>query len=448
MQRLIKMAMAMSMLSVPLGLHAQISLSSAVDLALQSDPKVRMADASVRKAQAALEQTRDVYVPSVNANGGYGYGFGVPTGLPTIFSLSSQSLVFNFSQRDNIRAAASALEAAKLSLRETRDHVTEDVVVTYLNLNSDEKRLGVMTEEYQSATRLVAISQDRLTAGLDSQTNLLETRKTAAQIRLNQILLQDEADRLRDHLARLIGLPGNQLTTVPSSIPALPDAKTIVAGGSTGDSFGIQSALAAARSKQELAFGESRYRLRPQASLGINYSRIDTSQNEYTTYYPAFKGRSESAVSLYLQIDIPIYDKKHQDSANESAAEASRARYEAEDQRNTFLEGRFKLQHSASELEARSDLAEIDRDLAQENLKATIAQLTASSADTNRPQLTPKDEQSARVDADAKTIDLLDAQFQLDQVKVNMLRQSGELEDWIKAASRTPEPIPSAVDKH
>ena len=52
MQRLIKMAMAMSMLSVPLGLHAQISLSSAVDLALQSDPKVRMADASVRELRS------------------------------------------------------------------------------------------------------------------------------------------------------------------------------------------------------------------------------------------------------------------------------------------------------------------------------------------------------------------------------------------------------------
>src|ERR1700723_123284 len=125
------------------GASAQISLSLAVDLALKNDPKVKMSEASVQKAQAALEETKDVYVPTMSANVGYGEGFGVPTDLPKVFSISSQSLVFNFSQHDNIRAAASGLASAKLALKDMREQVEEDVAVTYLNLDIDDQSLDV-----------------------------------------------------------------------------------------------------------------------------------------------------------------------------------------------------------------------------------------------------------------------------------------------------------------
>ena len=118
------------------GASAQISLGTAVDLALKNDPKVKMSEAAVEKAQAALEGTKDVYVPTLTADAGYGQGFGVPTSLPTVFSLTSQSLVFNFSQHDNIRAAAAGLAAAKFALKDMREQVEEDVAVTYLNLES------------------------------------------------------------------------------------------------------------------------------------------------------------------------------------------------------------------------------------------------------------------------------------------------------------------------
>ena len=59
-----------------------------------------------------------------------------------------------------------------------------------------------------------------------------------------------------------------------------------------------------------MSFGENRYRLRPQMVFGVNYSRIDTGQNDYTNYYPGFKGKSENAVSVYIEMTIPIYDRQ------------------------------------------------------------------------------------------------------------------------------------------
>jgi outer membrane protein TolC len=415
---------------------AQISLSSAVGLAEHTDPRIKMAEASVKKAAAALKETYDTYVPSVDLNAGYGKGVGVPTSLPTVFSLSGQSLAYNFSQKDNIRSASSGLDAAKLQLRDTREQVDEDVAVTYINLDNALRRGAATAQELGFATRVTTIIQERLDAGRDTRVDLLKARRTAKEIELQQLQIADDIDTLSDHLARLIGLPGNHLTTVSSSIPPLPPV-TALSDNQTR-SLGVQSAFAIAKSKQESAFGASRYRLRPQFVLGMNYSRIDTGQNDYTEYYPNFAGKSDNAESIYINVQIPLFDRKHEDEAHQAQAEAARAHFEAQNAQDKFFEGRLKLQHSTAELEAHSELAEIDRELAQEQLNTILVQLTAASGDSGEQQMTPKDEQNARLQERAREIDLLNAQFQLSQAEINLLRQTGHLDDWLKAPTTTP----------
>ncbi|MBB5059825.1 outer membrane protein TolC [Granulicella aggregans] len=410
--------------------QAQISFSSAVDLALRSDPKIKAADAGIEKARAALSSVRDTFIPSASANGGYGTSTGVPLGVPVVFSLSSQSQLFSFAQRDNTRAATAALQAALLAAEESRDQVTEDVAVTYLNLDNSQRRQAAMAQEYSYAQKLTNIVQDRLEAGHDARIELLKAKRTAAQIHLQLLQIEDQITGLSDHLSRLVGLPGNRLSSVSSSIPSLPAITTLT--GDAPDSFGVQSSMAVARSKQYVAFGEEHYRFRPQISFSANYSRISTSHTNYIDYYPGFKQMSESAASIGIGITLPLYDRLHEDRARETAAEAHRAQFEAEDQRNQFLEGRARLQHSAQELAARSDLAGIDRELAQEQLDIVLAQLSADNGSSGGPLMTPKDEQNARLQERARAIDLLEAEFQLNQAQINLMRQTGQLDTWLK----------------
>lgn len=421
---------------------AQISFTSAIDLAMRNDPKLKAVEARVQKARAEVAATRDAFIPSATARGGYGKSTGVPLGVPEVFSLSSQSLLFSLSQRDDERAAAAGLEAATLAFQEARDEVAEDVAITYLNLNNAEQRRSAMTDEHGYASRLVAIVQDRLEAGRDSQIELLQARRTVALIHLQQLQIDDEVATLSSHLARILGLPGDSLTTVPDSIPPpLPITDMV---SQAGDSPGIQSAFAVAKSKQELAFGESRYRLRPQISFGATYSRIDTSQTNYSEYYPGFISKSLNAASIGLQITLPLYDRGQEDRSRQARAESNRARYDAEDQRNQFLDGRYRLQHSASQLSARIELARIDRDLAQQQLEVVLLQLTPGGSSSSAAPVTPKDEQNARVQERARTIDLLNAEFQLNQAQVNLMRQNGQLQSWLKSVPATSVASPSA----
>ena len=84
-------------------LGAQVSLTSAVDLSLRNSPRVQLAEADVRKADATLSETHDVYIPTLSAGGsGYGRSYGYPQGQPSVLNVQTQSLVFNYSQRDYI----------------------------------------------------------------------------------------------------------------------------------------------------------------------------------------------------------------------------------------------------------------------------------------------------------------------------------------------------------
>jgi len=439
----LRTATGLLLLAAAAGVSAQISLAPAVDLALRNDPRVKMAEQDVMKARASLAEAHDAYIPTASIAGGYGTSIGVPLSVPTVFSFSSNSLLFNFSQQDYIRAAAAGLKAAELAAQEMRDKVAEDATLTYLDLDNAEQRAAAMDQEYEDANRLIAIVQQRLDAGQDTQIDLLKARRTAAQIRLSRLHVEDEVATLSDHLDRLLGIAG-PLVTVPASIPALPAPSAMAAETGGGDSFGVQSAFAAAQSKLQTAFGEGRYIGRPQFGLGLNYSYINTSHTNYDTYYPAFTGKSRNAASIGIQIQIPLFDRAHQDRAHAAAADANRTRYEAEDQRNQFLDGRYKLRRSLAELDARSDLAGIDHDIAEEQLKIVQLQLSSPSAGGETgPQMTPKDEQSARVQERQLTVNLLAAQQDLHHAQVQLMRQTGTLSEWLRTTVMTPASAPA-----
>jgi outer membrane protein TolC len=445
MKAIARGAMLLSAMALTASAYAQISLSTAVDLATKSDPRVREAQADLAKAKAGLAQTKDAFVPTVSASGGYGTSTGVPLGLPIAFQLSSQSLLFSFSQRDNLRAAEFEVHSAELALKDARAKVAGDAALTYIDLNNAQQRLAAIRTEYGDATRLQQIVSDRFTAGQDTQLDLHNASLTADKIELNILETRVDVATKQDHLARMIGLPGTPLQTVSNSIPPLPNPKTF--SGNNFMSYGVRSAYADARSRQEMAFGEARYRWRPQIGFGANYARISTAQSNYSLYYPGFKEssngtpNSDNALSFGISIEIPLFNKLHDDKAKGSAADAAHAMAAADDARNQFLEGRVKLQQNATLLSARVKVAEDEKDIAGDQLNATLAQLTASSGDSGGHQLSPEDEQNARIQVSARTVDMLNAQLSLDDAEINLLLQTNTLNDWLKQAVTAPEDL-------
>lgn len=412
--------------------HGQISFTTAIDLALKNSPRVKMAQAEVDKARAVLEQTKDVYIPTLVGGSGLGYSYGFPVGQPSVFNVTSQSLILNFSQPDYIRAARAALNAANLSLRDVRQAVAEDAAVTYLLLDRDQQRQAALLEQAGFAGRLVNIVQERLDAGQDTPIGLTTARLSAAQIHLAQLHAEDELEADQLHLAKLTGLPAKGLMTISSSIPEF-SSRTGDEPGTTGPatSPAVESAYAAAQAKQQTAFGDARYLWRPQVYFAAQYNRF-SKYNNYDQYYRNFQHNN---AGIGVEITLPVIDMVHRAKARESAAEAARALHEADLARDQFFEGRQKVRRTTEELSARAEVATLDQQLAQQQLDVLLVQMQTGNGNVNGPQMTPKDEQSSRIAERDKYIALLDAKFQMRQAQLDLMRQTGELETWLKSVA-------------
>jgi outer membrane protein TolC len=409
--------------------HAQISFTSAIALALRNSPRVKAAQNDVQKAQSGLAVMKDIYIPSVVTSIGLGDAYGITLGVPTIFTVNAQSLIYSAQQRAYIRGARFDLQAATLALAEARAAVEEDTAITYISLDNAQKAVETLSEQYGMAMKLLDIVQDRVNANLDSDLELMKARRGAVQIKLQQLQSEDDLEGTRMHLAQLTGLSADDLVTVPESIPSLPSVTSLSTSlnRAVPDSPGILAADANAKAKQQRARGDAQYTWRPLITFGAQYGRISPI-NDVSNFYN-LHGNYNTA-NIGIQIQFPLLDKVRKAAAQQSFLDASRAVLDLDGLRFDQGEGRRKLERSLPELAARAELADLDFSIAQKELDSTIVQLHASPGGS---ALTPKEEQTARIQERQRYLDLLDAQLQLRKAQFYLLRQAGQLESWIES---------------
>ena len=423
--------------SAPVNAAAQVSLLTAVDQALRNSTSVRIAAADVQRAAAGLSEARDVFIPNFVLGSSVGYTYGFPIGQPTIVNVSSQSLIFTFSQRDYIRSARAALKAAQLSLSDARQQVVLDAALDYVQLDADRRRIEVLDDQNGFASRLGIIEQQRLDAGVGTREDLLRAKLLSAQIRLKRLHIQDDIDVVRERLAHLTGLPADSLVTESNSIPPSPELErnapsSKLASLSAMSTDGVRAAYATAQSHQYQAFGDARQIYRPQIGFGGAYSRF-SEINNYQEYYLRFQHNNFEAG---LQITLPLFDATRRAKARESLAESTRANAQADQARDQSSENIVLLEKSLNELAVQKEVAQLQSELAQSQLDAVLTQINSPSTAPGATPLTPREEQQARIEERRRAEDALDASFELTKAELGVLRATGQIEQWCEASAR------------
>jgi len=413
---------------------AQISLYTAVDQALRNSTAVRMATADVQRAAAGVTEARDVYIPNFLVGSSAGYSYGFPIGQPSIVNVSSQSLLFTFSQKDYVRSARAALVSAQLALADARQQVILDACLDYIQLDIDRRRIEVLDEQNGYASKLAIIEQQRLDAGVGTREDLLRARLVSAQLRLKRLHIQDDIDEVRQRLAHLTGLPPDSLVTESHSIPPSPNLErdnpsSLTATMAAMNTEGVRAAYASAQSHQYQAFGDARQIYRPQIGFGGTYSRF-SEINNYQEYYLHFQHNNFEAG---LQITVPLFDASRRAKERQSIAEALHATAQADQVRDASSENIVLLQKSLLELAAQKEVAQLQNELAQSQLDAILTQLNSPGAVPGTPALTPRSEQQARIEERRRYEDVLDAGFEMIKAELGLLRATGGIEEWYKS---------------
>jgi outer membrane protein TolC len=408
---------------------AQISFYTATDLAVRNSAEVHMAEADVRRAKAGLEQTRDPYLPSMNVGSSVGYSYGFPVGQPSVVDVSASSLVVSFSQPQYIRSARAALQGAQNALKDTKQKVIAEAASEYVELDTDGRELEAMDQQHADGERLMAIERERMAAGLGSQMDETRTELDQAQLELRRLHLQKHAALLRAKLAHLTGLPEDGIDTEPKTIPEAP---AFTPGGqlqteALNNNSGLEAAEDTARAKMHVARGDELQNYRPQASFGIQYS-LYAKFNNYQAYYLRFQYNN---FDVGLNMSLPVFDAVQRAKGRASAADAVHAEAQAQQMRVQLAEQVQELEGSLEELAAQQKVARLQSELAREQLASVETQLESG---TGAARLTPMDEESAKIAERQRYTEMLDADLQLREAQINLLRATGQIEDWARQA--------------
>jgi outer membrane protein TolC len=419
-------------------LQAQVSLTTVVELAQKNSATVHLAQADVQKAASLLSQSKDAFIPSIS------FGSGLPafpeigfTGsLPTIWDGSMQSLVFSLPQIKFIQAARAGLQSAQLALKDAKEQVALDASTAYIEMDTVNSELEAVREQEQNAERLVTIEGQRTDAGVDPQSALLQAKLTAAQLKLSRLHLETRSATLSKQLATLTGLPDGSIVPDHSSIPEVP---AVSAGEAPISTAALDAAVAQAKSKGLVAKGDKvRLWLLPEVGFGAQYNRNTTLLNSIGQYFvtPNNSGvLPANNFSSGFSIRIHPFDMGLHAKARESAADALRAKVEAEQAQQQNDIQISQLTASLRELDAQAEVASLKQQISEEQLKSVLAQLEVGNGATGTPgappQLSPTAEQQARIDERQKYLDALDSGFDLSKARLNLLRALGHMQDWL-----------------
>ena len=412
--------------------RSQVSLATVVNLAQRNSTGVRAAQADVNKAQAQLSESKDVVIPSVNFETGLpvfpetGYT-GSP---PSIWSATVQSLVYSIPQKRYIDAAHLGVKAAQTRLKDAQEQVALDASTAYIELDTVNQELASARQEEQFAGRLVDIEQQRIEAGVDPLSELLQAKLTAAQIKLKRTHLETRARNLEKQLSALTGMPLGAIKVDHSSIPEIPQIH-----GDTQPirNLGFEAAQLIADSKAVQAKGDRESSYIPGLHFYMQYLRNTTLLNEVNSFFA--KPLPANNFASGVAVEIPLLDMGRYARARESAADALRARIEAEQAQKQSDLAIADLTGNIRELDAQAEVASLKQQIAANQLKTVLAQLELGSGSAATPgsaaTTTPKTEQLARIDESQKVEDSLDAGFDLAKARLNLLRALGHMQDWI-----------------
>jgi len=293
--------------------------------------------------------------------------------------------------------------------------------LTYAQLDQLTAKIATLTEAQTAAEKGEFVSQQRLQEGVDSKLELTRSQLLTARIRLRIAEAQGQADVLRQHLAGLLGVQPDAIVTDPQSMPTIPTAsqEQDLPAQAVASSLAVKQAHEQTSAAQARALGEHRATRLPTIDLASQYAYLAT-YNNYDSYFLNYTANNLAAG---LNIKFPFFNPVQRAKAEEAKADALIAGKQEELTKGKVREDTLKLQRSLRQLSAARDVAKLEWEVSQGDLEAVKGRMQTGAANT-------RDEQNAELDSDDKHAAYLDAEFELSRAQLQLLRLTGELENW------------------
>jgi outer membrane protein TolC len=405
-------------------LAEQIHFQQAIESALKRSGTMAIAEADRIKARQNYLATRGAFIPALTFGSGLGYSRGVPGTIegsaPSLFNINSQSMVLNFAQRELMKAATSDWKATDFALEDKKNEVILETAIAYAELDSLSSKLKLLHEQQIAATKARFITEQRVKEGLEAQLEMQRARLLSARIELKLAEAEGTADVLRQRLSKLTGISADKIETVTESVPQTPEISQ--------DRDAIDRAIAASPALKAAEQKVVSARFKAQAEHKQMLPSFDfygqyaflAKYNNYQDFYKTFQ---RNAITIGASIRFPVFNSGQKATMAIADADTIKAKREAENVRDQISEETLKLQRSLRQLAAGREVARLEYEISQAGIDQVQAKMEAGQANA-------RDQQQAQIDVNDKYTAYLDSTLELYKAQMQMLRSTGEIQQW------------------
>jgi outer membrane protein TolC len=223
------------------GAVLDLTLVDAIDRGLQRNLALLLGEQHIQAARGAHWEALAEVLPNVSFKLSEtrqklnleAFGFTSIAGFPNIpplvgpfdvFDARAQltETLFAFNSYERIRAEKARIDAARLSLQDTRDVIVLISGALYLRAVTEESRINAARAQLDTARALLELAQDRKKAGLVPSVDVLRADVERARREQDTITAEVRFAKAKLALARAIGLPLGQQFHLADPVPYSP----------------------------------------------------------------------------------------------------------------------------------------------------------------------------------------------------------------------------------
>jgi outer membrane protein TolC len=336
--------------SVPKGTASStpvaLTFHDAIDRALKANLGLLVSDSQSEAVRGQRLQALSALLPQLHAQAGetveqlnlktIGFDLKIPgVNIPTIVGPFHYTDIrayaswnaFDYSARENYRSAGENRRAAQLSVSDARDLVVQATASGYLQIIADASRVEAIRSQVATSQALYDRAVDQQNAGTAAGIDVLRSQVELRQQQQRVLAQQNQFDKDKLALSRVIGLPPGQEFNLSETAPFSPltamtqDQALVTALAQRPDYQSYQAKVRAAEDSVKAAHGE-RY---PTAGVTADYGDVGTT---LATSHGTFSFVASAKINLFDggrisgdQIQAKAALKQRQDELADLAAQ-------------------------------------------------------------------------------------------------------------------------------
>ncbi|HXN24614.1 MAG TPA: TolC family protein [Candidatus Dormibacteraeota bacterium] len=398
-----------------------LTLKIAVELALRNSRSLAVARLQQGLAEKTALISQAEFLPNIYAGSGVAYSHGIPEGpgghAPSIFNVSYTQQLFNQPLRGQLRELRERTNARVFETEKIRETVIVATASAYLELSKVRNSIDLLGKERQSAKRILDVTTQRLSEGLELPIESTKAQLAAARIEQRIVDLEGREEDLQSTLRDLTGLPPDHTIEVRGE--DLPESASVIPTNATGQALAnnvlMKQAESEMRARELRLKGERGGRYPTVEMVGI-YSLLSRFNN-YDVFYRRFQRNN---FNFGVQVQMPIFSMRTKAAIALATTDLKVAEMNVEQTRSTLSASIRKQSRRTRVLDSAREVARLELQLAQQGLGNLQAQYQEG-------RISLRDLEKQRLEESDRWLDFLNANFDRQQAQLELLRTTGQL---------------------